>query len=82
MRISFTENGQVLTSEVITSRVQEKTYKGAKYTAEAVKDVATIGKAVGKGVFNALRDVFNDYSNKKTYTVEELESMLRELKRK
>ena len=81
MRLSFTENGQVLTDEVITNRVQENVYKGAKWTAGAVKTTTGITKAVGLGVWNGFKDVFNEYASKKTYTVEELEAMLKELKK-
>ena len=81
MRLSFTENGQVLTGEVITERVHEYTYRNAKSVAVATKDTFTVGKAIGKGLWNAFGDVFTDLTAKKTYTVEELEAMLKELKK-
>lgn len=79
MRLSFTEDGKVITGEALTQRVQESVERRAGYVAEATKEGYEIGKALFVGTWRGFSNVFSKQTNSR---IAELEAKLEELTKK
>lgn len=79
MRFSITKEGKVLRGQALQNEVRTEVRDGLTTLWDKSSDVFTTGKAVFLGCKDAINDIM---SSKKTYTVDELEYMLKELKKK